>query len=88
MLLYSMWSGYKTSPYTRKFLDFCREQGMDIISCHCSGHAYRNTLQELIDGLQPLQLLPVHCEAEDRHLFEDLHPNCLPYGDGNRWEVC
>lgn len=87
LLIYSMWSGYRRSGYTKAFLDFCEERGMDIVSLHCSGHAYHDTIQSLIEGLHPLALLPVHCEADDRPLFRELHPNCVLYGDGKRWEV-
>lgn len=44
-------------------------------------------LSEMIDGLCPAALLPIHCEAGDRKEFLALHENCLMLDDGQRWEV-
>jgi hypothetical protein len=44
-------------------------------------------VKELIDGLYPAALLPIHCEAESRKEFLSLHENCLMLEDGQRWEV-
>ena len=54
---------------------------------HCSGYAYRDTIESLIVSLQPKALLPIRCEAENRKEVLNLHDNCLVLGDGERWEV-
>lgn len=87
LLIYSMWQGYKETSKVQKFLSFCKDQKMEVVSLHCSGHAYRNTIQEFVRWLEPKVLIPIHCDAHDRSQFELLHPNCLMLRDGERWEV-
>lgn len=87
LLIYSMWNGYKASRYTKQFLDFCVQRGMEVIDLHCSGHAYRETIQALIEGLAPAALLPIHCDKSDRAEFLELHPNCWMLKDGERQEI-
>lgn len=87
LLIYSIWQGYRETHTVKDLLAFCGAQGIDVSSLHCSGHAYRNTIQEMICKLEPQALIPIHCEAQDRELFEVLHPNCLMVRDGESWEV-
>ena len=87
LLIYSMWQGYKETPKVEKFLSFCTDQKMEMVDLHCSGHAYRNTIQQLIRWLEPKVLIPIHCDADDRVQFKLLHPNCLMLRDSERWEV-
>ena len=87
LLIYSMWQGYKQTTAVKRMLDFCKERGIAVEDLHTSGHAGRDTVKELIDGLRPAALLPIHCEAEDREQFLNLHDNCLMLNDGERWEV-
>ena len=87
LLLYSMWQGYKQTASGKRLLDFCGERGITVEDRHTSGHAGRDTVKELIDGLYPAALLPIHCEAESRKEFLSLHENCLMLEDGQRWEV-
>lgn len=87
LLLYSMWQGYKQTAAVKRLLEFCGKRGITVEDLHASGHASRDTVKALIDGLEPAALLPIHCEAEDRAEFLSLHKNCLPLDDGQRWEV-
>jgi len=87
LLFYSMWEGYKQTAAVQKVLEFCRERSISVVSLHTSGHAGRDTVKALIDGLCPAALLPIHCAAEDREEFLSLHNNCLMLNDGQRWEV-
>lgn len=87
LLLYSMWQGYRQTIPVKRLLDFCGERGITVKNLHASGHAGRNTVKELIDGLRPAALLPIHCEAKDREEFLFLHENCLMLDDGQCWEV-
>lgn len=87
LLLYSIWQGYRETRPVNDLLDFCDSYGIDVADLHCSGHAYRNAIQELIGVLNPQALIPIHCEAQDREKFKALHPNCLMVRDGERWEV-
>lgn len=87
LLIYSMWSGYRETRPIKKLLAFCDANGLDVANLHCSGHAYRNAIQELICMLNPKTLIPIHCELKDRQQFEALHPNCLMVHDGEKWKV-
>lgn len=87
LLLYSMWQGYKQTAAVKRVLDFCAQRGITVEDLHASGHAVREEVRALIDGLRPAALLPIHCAAEDREEFLSLHENCLMLDDGQRWEV-
>ena len=87
LLLYSMWQGYKQTAAVKRVLDFCAQRGITVEDLHTSGHAVREEVRALIDGLCPAALLPIHCAAEDREEFLSLHENCLMLDDGQRWEV-
>ena len=87
LLLYSMWQGYKQTAAVKRLLDFCVQRGITVEDLHTSGHAVRDEVKSLIDGLNPAALLPIHCEAGDRKEFLSLHGNCLMLDDGQRWEV-
>lgn len=87
LLLYSMWQGYKQTAAVKRVLDFCAQRGIAVEDLHASGHAVREEVRALIDGLRPAALLPIHCAAEDREEFLSLHENCLMLNDGQRWEV-
>lgn len=71
----------------RRVLAFCEEHGISVEELHTSGHAGRDSIKALIDGLNPRALLPIHCEAENREEFLALHGNCLMLEDGQHWEV-
>lgn len=87
LLLYSMWQGYKQTAAVKRVLDFCAQRGITVEDLHTSGHAVREEVKALIDGLRPAALLPIHCAAEDREEFLSLHENCLMLDNGQRWEV-
>ena len=42
---------------------------------HCSGHANRSQLQEIIENVNPRTLIPIHTEYPD--LFAEFHNNLL-----------
>lgn len=87
VLVYSIWNGYKQSEYMHDFLKFCENKNMHITECHVSGHAYRETIEKLINELNPRVLLPVHCDKNDREEFLLLHSNCLMSHDGVRYDI-
>ena len=65
VLIYSMWEGYKEKPEMRKFLDGCKELGLEIVSQHVSGHADTDTIKKLIDTVHPQKIMPIHTENAD-----------------------
>lgn len=86
-LIYSIWEGYKQTSPVQRLLEFCAEQEMEVFSIHCSGHACYHSIKSLIFRLDPTTLIPIHCDSDDRSLFEKLHPRCVLLQDGERMEV-
>lgn len=62
LLVYSFWSGYKSKPEMRSFLDQCEQMGLRIVTLHTSGHADEAAIRRLIDTVHPTTILPVHTE--------------------------
>ena len=60
ILVYSMWDGYKTKPYSARFLDYFTQNGFDTIDVHASGHAGEQTLVEFVNALNPQNIIPIH----------------------------
>lgn len=59
-LLYSMWSGYKEKPNSRRLLEWAASKGISVLDLHTSGHADRATLQRIVTGLKPRTVVPIH----------------------------
>lgn len=60
-LIYSMWEGYMEKNRTKKFINYLTEKrkfSLDII--HTSGHADIDTLQRMVDALEPKFIVPIH----------------------------
>jgi len=66
-LIYSYWPGYlergRIDPR-----DWCKKHGLRFELLHVSGHADPETLDQLIDGVQPRRLVPIHTEAPEYFL--------------------
>ena len=62
ILFYSMWDGYKAKEDIAEFLQFMQNKGVRIVDLHTSGHADAETIQALIDDVNPTYIIPVHTE--------------------------
>jgi ribonuclease J len=62
LLVYSFWSGYKSQPEMRSFLEKCEQMGLRIVTLHTSGHADEEAIRRLIDTVHPTTIIPVHTE--------------------------
>lgn len=62
VLFYGMWKGYMQQPEMNEFLDFMKEKGVKIHVLHTSGHADSDTIERLIEKVQPRYIIPVHTE--------------------------
>ncbi len=87
LLIYSMWQGYKQTAAVGRLLDFCQEREIRVVDIHRNGHAYKDTIRQLMERLYPAALLPIHCDQKALQEFNCLHYNCLTLCDGERWEV-
>lgn len=56
------YSGYKSQPKMKSFLDQCEQMGLRIVTLHTSGPADEEAIQRLIDTVHPTSILPVHTE--------------------------
>ena len=62
LLVYSFWSGYKSQPEMRSFLEQCEQMGLRIVTLHTSGHADEAAIRRLIETVHPEAIIPVHTE--------------------------
>lgn len=62
VLFYSMWRGYQQRDDMKSFLDFMESRGIKIYVLHTSGHADVETIDRLINVVQPHCIIPVHTE--------------------------
>lgn len=71
LLVYSFWSGYKENESMKVFLSACKDMGIDIVTLHTSGHADADTIDKLIDTVNPDEIIPVH--TENAEWFKKYH---------------
>ena len=62
ILFYSMWGGYKEKEDIADFLRFMQEKGVQVMDLHTSGHADGETIQALVNDVNPDYIIPVHTE--------------------------
>jgi ribonuclease J len=60
IFLYSLWSGYRESPYQQMFEENLENAGFSLEALHTSGHATVVDIRRVIDGLNPRRLIPIH----------------------------
>ncbi|MDU2065032.1 MAG: MBL fold metallo-hydrolase [Sporomusaceae bacterium] len=79
-LIYSLWGGYMQTERVRRFMQYCRDQQVDVIHLHTSGHADVNTLRKIVQACTPKNIIPIHTEYPER--FNDEFDNVRIVGDG------
>ncbi len=62
VLFYGMWKGYMEQPEMQEFLDFMISRGVKVHILHTSGHADVVALDNLIKGVLPKAIIPIHTE--------------------------
>mgnify|MGYP002355039732 FL=1 len=55
-----MWDGYKDKEDMASFLEFIQKKGIKVVCLHVSGHADAETIDALIQKVQPSAIIPVH----------------------------
>jgi ribonuclease J len=79
-LIYSYWPGYlergRTDPR-----DWCKKHGLRFELLHVSGHADPQTLDLLVEGIQPSRLLPIHTEVPEYFLKRYRMAEAWPDGE-------
>lgn len=78
-LIYSFWSGYRKKADVAELLDFYERTGLKVVPLHVSGHAAKQEIEFLINELNPVTVIPIHCE--DRETFTNMSANCTFLND-------
>lgn len=65
-IIYSMWKGYLTKEYADEaLLNFIKGYEDNMVQLHTSGHAYVETIAQLIEMTNPQIIIPMHTECAD-----------------------
>jgi len=78
--IYSMWRGYLERDDWQRAQSIITAAGGDFIECHTSGHATVPDLVELIRGLNPRRIVPIHTERPEA--LKELVPGVELVEDG------
>lgn len=62
VLFYALWRGYQEDSSVSEFLDFMTQKGCKVHVLHTSGHADRQSVDELVNAVKPKKIIPVHTE--------------------------
>lgn len=73
LLIYSFWSGYRETDDMKSFLTECEKMGLKIVTLHTSGHADEGAIKQLVETVNPKEVIPIHTENAQR--FKELFPN-------------
>lgn len=68
ILFYSMWKGYQEREDMKYFLDYMESRGVKIHTLHTSGHADIDTINRLLNKVDPKMIIPVHTENPEWYL--------------------
>ena len=85
VFLYSLWRGYRDSPYQQVFEKSLENAGFSLETLHTSGHATVADIRRVIEGLDPQKLIPVHTLHPDS--FRDFSDKTDLKADGVAFEV-
>lgn len=85
VFLYSLWRGYRDSPYQQVFERSLEDAGFSLEALHTSGHATVADIRRVINGLDPQKLVPIHTMHPD--MFRDFSGKAECMQDGIAFEV-
>ena len=85
VFLYSLWRGYRDSPYQQVFERSLESAGFSLEALHTSGHATVGAIRRVIDGLDPQKLVPIH--TMHPNAFDDFSDKTERKHDGEPFEV-
>lgn len=85
LFIYSMWQGYRSSNYQKRFEKFLTKQDFTICPIHTSGHASVTDIQRLISGLNPKRIVPIH--SMEPHLLKEFSDKVEVKEDGKQFYV-
>jgi ribonuclease J len=82
-VIWSMWEGYW--EHDRHVRPFCERHGIEPVHIHTSGHAPWPDLANLIRGLKPDLIVPVHTERAQ--VFAEHFKNVFLPVDGDPFQA-
>lgn len=86
IFFYSMWKGYMDKPDTKEFIDRLLQLNFTINENHTSGHADLNALKQMVNALQPKQIVPIHTfKGHEYHTL--FSPSVIELRDGEVQQV-
>lgn len=59
-IIYSLWEGYLKKPNTQKFIEYLTNRNFTLHKIHTSGHADTETLKQMVNALNPKNIVPIH----------------------------
>lgn len=84
-VVHSMWDGYLEREQNRWFIEWRKQRGLPLHTCHTSGHASVADLKRLRNAFSEAVAVPVH--LADRKRFAELFSSVQLRDDGEWWEV-
>lgn len=85
IFIYSMWQGYRSSPFQERFEKMLRGRNFADKMIHTSGHASIFDLTKLIEGLMSKEIAPMHTMVPDE--FTKLFHNVVIKNDGESFDI-
>ena len=91
-IIYSMWKGYLTKEHANEaLLKFINGHEDNMIQLHTSGHAYVETIANLIEMTNPKTIIPMHTECADEFTkikqFCEYTDRVKVLKDGERYQI-
>jgi ribonuclease J len=74
IFIYSLWKGYMEKPESIKFIQYFKENKYIIKSIHSGGHANISTLKEMVDAINPREIIPIHTFEKNSYKEFFKHP--------------
>ena len=85
-LIYSMWEGYLQKYDTENFINYLTNRQFTIHQIHTSGHADTAALREMVEAINPKNIVPIHTLRKGR--YKDLFSqNVVQLQDGDIIEL-
>lgn len=81
----SVWPGYTADEGNQRFMEWLKERGLPLHTCHTSGHASVADLRRLRNAFAGAIAVPVH--LADRERFAALFNGVELHEDADWWEV-
>lgn len=81
----SVWPGYTADEENRRFMEWLKDRGISLHTCHTSGHASVADLRRLRSAFTDAIAVPIHLTYRER--FAALFSGVELHEDGEWWEA-